>query len=491
MSGYLSNILAMMGMTTITRAMGMVTTVIMARVLGSAQFGLYSIVVNTANSAYGMVSLGIDAAIHVHTAQHHDDAASRAAKGQLLGAGFLLLMLAGIAGGLGCWLGAPWIAATIYKQPELTGWLSLSGILVFIQCMTQFCWTLLAGLHRFEGYAKVMSCMSVTSTLLLSLASLYLSLAGALKALIVVQLLTILFLSRLARSAMALESIRIKYASAGISVLRLLKIGLPFYLAGLVNVPTLYYAQGLLTQTAGIESMGGLRVIGSITALVTFLPSSIAGVMVSALTKKSTSDYGAFVSAMLLNIKYIWLFSMICAAGVVAVLPMLFDLLFGDEYRGFAAPAGIAIVASVFICVLGVVGNIAFSRQKVAFILFYNLVQAAVFMVMVIALVPRHGLVGFLVAQTVSVMVALCFVWWRTKRWRKSNQVAPAWVYKLALVSFIYAIIIIHLGVNESEAMRILVSPAAFAVMLSVGYWGILSGRERAVLIDKFTISRG
>ena len=128
----------------------------LARVLGSANFGIYSIVVNTANSAYGLVRLGVDAAIHVHTAEHHSDAETRNAKGQMLGAGLILLSGAGIIGAMICLMFAQWIATEIYGQPELVQWIRLAAILVFFQCLSQFCYASLAGLHRFNEYAKVM-----------------------------------------------------------------------------------------------------------------------------------------------------------------------------------------------------------------------------------------------------------------------------------------------------------------------------------------------
>src|SRR5438552_290504 len=80
----------------IQRLLGMITSIVLARSLGAGGFGTYSAVINTASSAYGLVSFGVDAAVHVFTADRPDQQAASTGKAEILGAGLLLLSIAGV-----------------------------------------------------------------------------------------------------------------------------------------------------------------------------------------------------------------------------------------------------------------------------------------------------------------------------------------------------------------------------------------------------------
>lgn len=481
MSQYVRNMGAMIGQSTIQRLMGMLTTIVLARVLGSANFGIYSIVVNTASSAYGLVRLGVDAAIHVHTAEHHSDTDTRNAKGQMLGAGLVLLSMAGIFGAVICLVFAQWIAVEIYGKPGLEQWIRLAAFLVFLQSISQFVYTLLAGLHRFKDYAKVMVISVSASAVVLSISSFFGGLHGALFGLIAMQTVTLWLLYRRARAAILTEHISLQFRRFTANATHLLKTGFPFYAAGLLSVPSAYYVQGLLTQNSGLEAMGGLRVITSITTLVSFVPTAIAAVMVSHLTRSSTSDYTDFVRTTLLNVKYIWLFVLIAGAGILTFLPLLVNVLFGQTYKSYTAPASLAILSSVLACLMGVVGNISFSRKRVSFIFFYTMIQTAFFLFTALFYVPLYGLSGYFFAELFGLVSALGFIWLTTSNWRKRNLVSPPWLTRLLTISCAYTVFFILAGIFGSDVTRSVFGSISFVLLMGLGYWYVLDTEERGV----------
>ena len=472
----------MIGQSTIQRLLGMLTTIVLARVLGSANFGIYSIVVNTANSAYGLVRLGVDAAIHVHTAEHHSDAETRKAKGQLLGVGLIFLMGAGIIGAVICLAFANWIADVIYSKPELDHWIRLASVLVFLQCISQFVYVLLVGLHRFQEYAKVMVLSVSVSTVLISISSVFGGLPGALGALIVIQTVTLWLLYRLASSAMLIEHISIRFEKFRLHATTLLRNGLPFYAAGLVSVPTTYYIQGLVTQNFGLEAMGGLRVINSVTTLVSFVPTAIAAVMISNLTRCSTRDYSDFVRTTLLNVKYVWLFVLIAGTAILSLLPPMINVLFGHAYVALSGPASIAILSASFACLMGVVGNIAVSRKRVAFVFVYTLVQVTTFFIVAFIYAPQYGLTGYFIAELSGIICALIFIWLTTCSWRKTNKISAPWVLKLFIVSCLYIAIILLSVMYSSDEIRSVIGFVFFLFIIPLGYWAILDSEDRNLI---------
>jgi O-antigen/teichoic acid export membrane protein len=440
MSQYLRNIGAMIGQSTIQRLLGMLTTIVLARVLGSANFGIYSIVANTAGSAYGFVRLGIDAAIHVHTSAHDSNAQTREAKGRLLGAGLILLMGAGMIASMGCLVCADWISDVLYGQPNLGKWIRLAAVLVFLQCLSQFCYASLAGLHRFNEYAKVMILVAVLNILSASAASWLWGLSGAIYASIFVQGIATYLLWHHTFIALRRDEIILKFQQLGGSFRTLIHTGFPFYVSGLLALPVYYYLQGVLGRDVGLDSLGHLRVIVSITAVITFLPTSIAAVMVSHLTRESGFDYSNFVQKTLANIKFIWIFVLLASAATFSVLPILIHLLFGDSYDGAITPASAALIASVLSCLLGVVNNVALSRKRMLITLQYMLIQAIVFLVFGIFLIARIGLTGYFFAEIASMGAALIFVWYFSRAWRRQNNTSQRWILPMVMLTLIMAL---------------------------------------------------
>lgn len=485
MKQYFRNMGVMIGQSTIQRLLDMFTTIVLARVLGSANLGIYSIVVNTGNSAYGLVRMGIDAAIHVHTAEHHSDAETRNAKGQMLGAGLILLSGAGIIGAMICLMLAQWIATEIYGLPEIVQWIRLAAILVFFQCLSQFCYAGLAGFHRFKEYAKVMILSSILKVLSASIASWLWGLTGALYALLIVQGFTTYFLWRQVVTALSLDEVILRFVHFGRSVRSLISTGLPFYGAGLLAIPVSYYLQGDLGRTIGLDALGQLRVIVSITAIISFLPTSIAAVMVSHLARESGTDYASFVEKTMANLKFVWISVLFSGVATFSIMPILIDMLFGGYYAGAAVPAAVALISAVLACVLGVVSNAALSRKRLQVTFLYSFLHAATFLAIGILVIPRMGLTGYFFAEGVGIGGALVFVWFWSRKWRQRNDATPYWILPMGTLT-LYAIFAffspVWLGHSSHNWWIGLVGLIFFAVVI---YHLVLDNLEREVFKSK------
>jgi len=401
----------------------------------------------------------------------------------MLGAGLTLLIAAGILGAVICLLFAKWIADVIYGKPELTPWIRLASFLVFFQCVSQFTYTLLAGLHRFQEYARVMVISVAASAVVLSISSIWLGLQGALGGLIVMQAVTLWMLYRQAHAALSHEKLSLHFLSFLETSALLLKNGFPFYAAGLVSIPATYYLHGLVTKCSGLEAMGGLRVIASMTTLMSFIPTAISAVMISHFSRRSTGEYGAFIRSTLSNFKYVWLFVLIVCAGMFTFLPLIIDVLFGNAYEVFVGPASIAILSSMFACLLGIVGNVSLSRKRADFIFVYSLIQTAVFFVVALLAVPKYELAGYFMAELSGLVCALGFVWKTTSGWRARNLVSPPWVPIMVGISALFLVLFSVIGMFGSSGLRMSVGIACLMLVLSLGYWRVLDNEERTLFV--------
>lgn len=436
------------------RLLGMLTTVVLARVLSVAGFGAYSVIINTASSAYGMVRLGVDASIHVHTAESDQGENSRQDKGDMLGAGLLLLAGSGVLGAAACLLLSDWLANTVYGQPELTRWMAFAAGLVLLQCVSQFCYATLVGLHQFVTYSWVMVLSAVLSTLAVSIGAYSLGISGALAGMLGVQAVTVFLLARSARGALHANVILLRLGAVKQWVYRHLRFGFPFYAAGLLSVPVALYLQGMLSRHAGLEALGELRVITAILAMISFIPTAASSAMVSLLTRSSTSDYSSFIKQSLLHIKYIWLFAVFSGLGVFLVLPLIVKLLFGEAYMGAVAPASYAILTTIIACVLGFAGNIIFARRRVGLILAQTSFQVTVFAGVASILIPKMGLSGYFAAELSGYVAAILFIYFAAVSWNKRHGVSIPWLFPGVLLSIIDGIGLLLLSLPAMEEYR-------------------------------------
>lgn len=375
MSKYLQDMRSMVGLSILSRAFGMLTTIALARILGASNFGIYSIVVNTANSAYSLIRLGIDAAVHVHTAESHETNKEKEEKGILLAAGFLLLSCAGLIGGGFCLIGAPWIAETIYGDVGLAYWVRFAGVLVVIQCVSQFAYTVFAGLENFRFYSKIIVIFSGIGLIITLISSLIFDLIGAVASLLITQALIVFVLLPKCLAMLRESEIVLRIEAFGRMANKIFRTGFYFYVSGLISVPIIYYVQGILVRYCGLDSLGQLRVVVSICTIVSLVPTSISAVMISHLAKHKIEEGLKFANKIDQNIKLVWGFSLLLSTLLFFAFPLLVKLLFGESYMDATIPGALALCGVVLTCVLGVLNNLLLSIKRTGLMLVGSIAQ--------------------------------------------------------------------------------------------------------------------
>jgi O-antigen/teichoic acid export membrane protein len=384
----------------VQRLLGIFASVILVRLLGSQGFGILSAMLNTANLGGGLTRLGADGAVHVHMAEKA--ALQGATKGQILSAGFIILAGSGMIGSILCFAFAQWIAQRLFQRTDLTVWLRFSAVLVFCQSVSQFCYAALAGLNEFKRYAVVMIASSFLNLAAGGLGAYFGYLRGAVVAATIVSVsTTALLLFTLVRTARE-HQIHFVFDGAHSAAFRILKLGLPFYLSGVVAFPVSYYLQAYLSRNHGIENLAYLRIIAALTSLIVFIPTSVAAATITTLTEVRSDPSAAsskFFVFALFNIKFIWLFCLVTAIAVGMIMPLLIPLLFGSPYLTALPAARVALFSSVLLAVMPAASNVYFSARRVGLILCQTLIFCFVQGLLGMSLIPTWGLLGYVTAE--------------------------------------------------------------------------------------------
>ena len=469
----------------VQRLLGALTSIVLARGLGTTGFGAYSAVINTVSCAYGMVRLGVDAAIHVYTARGKQDAEFVCLTGELLGAGLCILATGGFVAAATLAVSSEWLAVVVFGQPDLTGPLKFAGVLTALQCLSQFSYAALAGFQKFSAYARLMI-LNAVLTLALSAGGMWIyGLGGALGGYGIAQAILAMSLGGAATRAMREQGVRIAYSRLSRAFASLMRLGGPFYLSGLVAVPVIFYLQGLLSRSAGIDALGLLRVIGTITAVVAFVPGSVAAVTTSTLTRVR-AEQGASSSKVFdyafLQLKVIWYLTTVMAMTLAVLTSVLIETLFGAEYEAAIEPGTVALFSTAVASTAAAAGSLLFAVQRSGVIFWQSLWQSLVLAGGGLLLIPTAGVLGYVGAELAGNLMGLVFILFAVIRlagrgWRDSRLAQAFTLCAFACLSSIVAIVQLSAVSTRILALLLIVLCMTFGVL-----WFGLSAWEQSVV---------
>lgn len=477
----------------VARLIGMASNVVLARGLGASGLGTYTAVMNTGSSVYGLLRFGTDAGIHVLTAEGHPQA-RLFSPSDVLAAGFLLLTLSGTIGAAFCIAMAGFLAERVYGSADLAPWLTAASAIVFAQCLSQFFYAALAGVHQFGRYAVVTS-LGALGGLVLLIGGIWIGeLKGAVAAAIATQWLTMLgmaavFISGRPRQAGKIIPGSRHLIAAGVGILQ---VGFPFYLAGLLSVPVYYVAQGALAQSSGLEAVGYLRVIQAITGIIVFIPASMAAATVSTLSAvRSDPDSGneQYGYLAFLNLRTVWIFGLFAALVTYSLLPAIMAILFGDMYRSAVAPARVAVLAAALTVIVNAASHGYFAERRVGRIFWQVVLQTTVFGILAALLIPGFGIMGYVTADLAGWAAAWSAVVILAVHFRRDSGLSPRpllVMFAATMISFLLLLYLaMHAPADETVTQFVCLVLGAISA-LACWRWGLEPAeRERAKSVGR------
>jgi len=485
---FLRNAFLMAGQGGVARLSGFLTTVALSRLLPPGDVGIYGLVVNTAGSVYGLTRLGTDAAITVSAAHGRDTVDGRAHQGRVLGAGLALLTCSALLGSLVCLLFSAVIASAVFGRSELGPWIAAAAVFVALNALTQFCYRTLLGFGRLPQYARVMAVTAGGGLLLTVSAAAVGGVAGAVTGLAVTQALAVLWLHHATRRAMSEEGVRIRFDALRSEARRILRHGIPFYLAGLAIIPATYFAQGLLSRHGGVEALGGLRVITSMLTLVTLVPMAVAPLILQRLSVAASGGDQGFSASTFRLLKYSWIFAVVVGMTADLLAPVLMAVFFGDAYSQHVPVVSLALFSTMFAVVASVVTNIMLATGRVMLILRYTLVQATVFVGVAVVMVPEHGLTGYFIADIcgrAAVFGALLCM-----KGVMRTILGQSWIRPAISVTALYASVA-WLSMTGDGISRHVIASMGLCIACTLIYLTVFEREERSRIIRMFTTALG
>ena len=267
--------------TIISRGLGVITSIIVARFLGQVGYGELGIIVSTIGmfSAIGNLGLGLTATRYVAKLRSSDPKVA----GRVAGLTIIMAILSYSTCSIGFFIFSPLLATKILKAPHLIQELRLVSIMLFLGGIDGVQIGILAGFEAFRAIARVSVIRGVINLPVSFLATWLFGLTGTVSALLIVAFISawinVLAINRTSSEA----GVHIRYGFDK-SLLNLLwNFSLPTFLVSILSAPTTWVVNAMLVnQPNGYAEMGILSAATQWGAVVIFVPSvlSTAGVAI-------------------------------------------------------------------------------------------------------------------------------------------------------------------------------------------------------------------
>jgi len=274
-----------------TRAIALVTTIVVARVLGKVIYGEMGMILSTTGMLGTFAGLGLGGTATKFCAQFRDT------DPQKVGRIISLLYTTGIVSGLvvllGCLASASWIANYVLGRGDLAPYLRMSSVLLIISAIDGTQSGVLAGFEAFGALAR----RSIYQAILALMVTIPLvwswGLHGAILSQIATALLSVIVLWTAVRQQIRAKGIVLQMDRGMLQEWPILwTYALPATGASLLGAPVTWQANVLLVnQPGGFGALGAVNVTTTLRALLMQLPTVMLAptftVMANSLDKPS------------------------------------------------------------------------------------------------------------------------------------------------------------------------------------------------------------
>lgn len=483
---YFINMASMVVQSIGIRALGFVSSLLLAHTLGPSGLGSYSIANSTAASIGQLSRGGIDVGVQSLTARR-DPASEAEMISDILGSALTLFLLIAVFDALACLLLSPTIALRMFGNANVTPFIAMAAPLVVLQLFAQYAYSAFAGLHRFTHYSRAVMITAPFPPALAILGGLtgdaFYAVLGYIAGQGIVTTVTFFTLARLCRGF----NVRLMPRASINQILSVLRIGLPFFAAVLLTTPAHYYAESLLVFTHGTQELGNLRIVLAISTIVSLIPSAINGPMISRFVRSESDEADSHNRFVLFNIKILLVFGLLVIAVGAPWWGVAVNILFGAKYALAAATGFVALLTAVLVIVINVVANNLLAKRRLGLLFSTNATYAATFAVLSFLVIPKLGLEGYLLAQfsaysLVLVIITASFL----IRNRRRDEAVPVIAMVLVTVAIGAAVFALYdEGVQANVLWQLALSFLSIGLIAWTGWQFIFTGGEIDVIAQR------
>ena len=389
----------------ISRGLGLVSAILVGRMLGRDDYGALGIVQNTIGMFGTLAGFGMGVTANKHVAEFK--LADPARAGRIIGAASALAWVTSGVMAVALFVAAPWLAEHTLAAPHLGGLLRTGALLLLLSGINGAQTGALSGFESFKSIARINLIAGLTSFPLMLIGAWQWGLTGVVWALIVVQLLNCLLCYQAVEAEAARFNVPIRLNSTAADRRLFWSFSFPAVLAGVLNSLISWGASALVVnQAGGYGDMG----IYNAALRVKLLPEMFLGMLIAPMLPILSESFGkgdhrTFQRTLLFNFTLAMLI-IVPVSLVQAAAPALTLLPYGAEYQGRLETVQWLMLHAVAYALMFPMGSILISMGEMWFSWLVNLLYAGLFGLGAWWLVPRYGAAGYAAAMALAYALA-------------------------------------------------------------------------------------
>jgi O-antigen/teichoic acid export membrane protein len=454
----------------ISTVISAIATIFIARLLGSDLYGLYGIVLITPNLIGVFRDWGINSAMVRCTAQYRSEDRASEVRSILI-SGIIFEIALGMALSAISFALSGYLATNIFHRPEITSLIQIASITILAGGLINAATAAFTGIEKMHLNSIMLICQSTIKTvIMITLVILGLGTSGAVLgytvAMIIAGLIGVALVWTQYKNLPKLNNVKLEIKAYTKSMLT---YGTPLSLSTIISGFQSQYWAFLLPifYVTNNSAIGNYGIANTFVVLIGFFATPITTMLFPAFSKLNPQkDKEILLNVFQSSIKYASLLVVPVAALVMCLAEPAVSTLFGKTYS--TAPLFLALLAINYVLYTPFgslsTGNFISSQGKTTFILYLNLIAAAIGFPMGYILILHFGVLGLIVTSLVtSIPTTIISLYWIRKHygltvdWRSSAKI----LLSSAIAAALAYVLISELGF--SSWIRLIIGVVFFA----------------------------
>jgi O-antigen/teichoic acid export membrane protein len=386
----------------ISRALMLLSSILVARLLGKTVYGELGMIQSTVGmfGVFAGFGLGLTATKYVAELKQNDPERV----GRILALSTLVASFTGSLMALALWFFAPFLAEHSINAPHLAVQLRIGSVILFFSALKGSQTGALSGFEAFRVIAKINLLVGITSFPAMYFGAVFWGLKGVIWAL-VFNLFCNWLLNHIAlRNEIMCNNINsnIKYCFKEYSVL--LNYSLPAALSGMIVGPVRWLCGALLVnQPDGYGEMSFFNVANHWSTAILFFPGLVSQVVLPLLSSlNNKNNEKKYIKTLKVNIILTGISTSVIVVLVIFLSPYIV-MLYGEEYSKSLSVIRIMAISSIIVAMNGVIGSSIASKGKMWLGLIFNSMWAFVLISLAYVFIEKgFGALGLAMATLIA-----------------------------------------------------------------------------------------
>ncbi len=383
-----------------TGGLGVAISIIVARLVGVEDFGIYSIVVGVQSIFTMVAGFGLGAAIGKFVAEYRKRDPAIVAR--YIKTGLVLGMISSALSLVVYVLLARVIAVDLYSEQAIVSLIPFSALVAVSIAFHALVFGMMQGFQRMTMLAYFQVTVPIVNiAIVVPLVTMF-GIQGAFISAFIAQA------SILLAAMYAFQRKVVPYTNAEVHLWKdevaskLFNFALPGVMAGLLVVPVFWIGNTELVLTTGFDAMGLMAVALVFYNAFALVPQAVVTPLMPRVSELSVGDLDKVSKTVAMALRYSAILAFPLSFGIALFAEQIVTFLYGSSYSGAFEVMYLLVATGYLTATTTIIGGMIAGLGRMWLSLAINLAWAIAFVVLTFVLVPTEGLMGLGATYAIS-----------------------------------------------------------------------------------------